>query len=246
MAPPPPLRGNPPAGPSGVILPHVGEGPNPAPVVWAIVADIGKWGDPEHTYSGDPRNLTLEPFVRGCFCEKLSLYAGIEHATVIYAQPAKTLRLRRARPLQEFGVSGVMTWNIEPAGGGSRITLDLHVGGFADRPLADWAPIVDEVLGGQLKRRRATSPREILRHRSRSTRNLPRNSACAFPVHDASWSLCTCVLRSLFIVGAALLAAAPDRADDTARRRRRRSQAAHAGFGTGDPQGAWSAYDQEP
>ena len=41
---------------------------------------------------------------------------------------------------------------IEPAGGGSRITLTYNVGGFADRPLADWAPIVDEVLGGQLKR----------------------------------------------------------------------------------------------
>ena len=125
----------------------------PAPVVWAALADIGKWWDPEHTYSGDSRNLTLEPFVRGCLCEKLSLYAGIEHATVIYAQPAKTLRLSGALgPLQEFGVNGVMTWNIEPAGGGSRITLTYSVGGFADRPLADWAPLVDEMLGGQLKR----------------------------------------------------------------------------------------------
>jgi hypothetical protein len=127
--------------------------PNPAPVVWASLADIGKWWDPEHTYSGDSRNLTLEPFVRGCLCEKLSLYAGIEHATVLYAQPAKTLRLSGALgPLQEFGVSGVMTWSIEPAGGGSRITLSYNVGGFADRPLADWAPLVDDMLGGQLKR----------------------------------------------------------------------------------------------
>ena len=78
---------------------------------------------------------------------------GIEHATVVYAQPAKTLRLSGAiGPLQEFGVSGVMTWSIEPAGGGSRITLSYNVGGFADRPLADWAPIVDEVIGSQLKR----------------------------------------------------------------------------------------------
>jgi hypothetical protein len=103
------------AGPSGFNLRHVAEVPNPAPVVWAALADIGKWWDPEHTYSGDSRNLTLEPFVRGCFCEKLSLYAGIEHASVIYALPAKTLRLSGALgPLQEFGVSGVMTWNIEP------------------------------------------------------------------------------------------------------------------------------------
>lgn len=141
------------AGPAGFNLRHVAEVPNPAPVVWAALAEVGKWWDPEHTYSGDSRNLTLEPFVRGCLCEKLSLYAGIEHATVIYAQPAKTLRLSGALgPLQEFGVSGVMTWNIEPAGGGSRITLTYSVGGVADRPLADWAPLVDEMLGGQLKR----------------------------------------------------------------------------------------------
>jgi hypothetical protein len=141
------------AGPSGFNLRHVAEVPNPAPVVWAALSDIGKWWDPEHTYSGDSRNLTLDPTVRGCFCEKLSLYAGIEHARVIYAQPAKTLRLSGALgPLQDFGVAGVMTWNIEPAGGGSKITLTYSVGGFADRPLADWAPIVDEVLGGQLKR----------------------------------------------------------------------------------------------
>ena len=41
---------------------------------------------------------------------------------------------------------------LKPAGGGSRITLTYSVGGFADRPLADWAPLVDEMLGGQLKR----------------------------------------------------------------------------------------------
>ena len=142
------------AGPGGFNLRHGADAPNVAPpVVWAALADIGKWWDPEHTYSGDARNLTLEPFVHGCFCEKLSLYAGIEHGTVVYAQPAKTLRISGALgPLQEFGVTGSMTWQIEAAGGGSRITLTYSVGGFADRPLSDWAPIVDEVLGGQLQR----------------------------------------------------------------------------------------------
>ena len=66
--------------------------------MWAALADIGKWWDPEHTYSGDSRNLTLEPFVRGCFCEKLSLYAGIEHATVdLCAAGENVAPERRAR-----------------------------------------------------------------------------------------------------------------------------------------------------
>ena len=142
------------AGPSGFSLRHTAEAPNvPPPMIWAALSDIAKWWDPEHTYSGDARNLSLDPYVRGCFCEKLSLYAGIEHGTVVYAQPAKTLRVNGALgPLQEFGVNGVMTWQIESAAGGSRITFTYNVGGFADRPLADWAPIVDEVLGGQLQR----------------------------------------------------------------------------------------------
>jgi hypothetical protein len=142
------------ASPNGFSIRHIVEAPNvTAPVIWAALSDVGKWWDPEHTYSGDARNLSLEPVVRGCFCERLSLYAGIEHATVVYAQPAKILRLLGALgPLQEFGVTGSLTWQIDPAGGGSRITMTYNVGGFADRPLSDWAPIVDEVLGGQAKR----------------------------------------------------------------------------------------------
>jgi hypothetical protein len=142
------------AGPNGFNLRHVIDAPNvAAPTVWAALADVSKWWDPEHTYSGDARNLSLDPVVRGCFCEKLSLYAGIEHATVVYAQPAKTLRLIGALgPLQEFGVTGALTWQIEAAAGGSKVTMTYNVGGFADRPLSDWAPIVDEVVSGQAKR----------------------------------------------------------------------------------------------
>jgi hypothetical protein len=142
------------AAPTGFSVRQVVEAAGvPPPTVWAALSDIGKWWDPEHTFSGDARNLTLDPVSRGCFCEKLSLYAGIEHAHVVYAQPAKMLRLVGALgPLQEFGVSGSMTWQIEAAGGGSRITLTYNVGGYADRPLSDWAPIVDEMLGGQVRR----------------------------------------------------------------------------------------------
>ena len=142
------------AGPNGFSIRHVAEAPNvSAHLVWAALSDVAKWWDPEHTYSNDARNLTLEPLVNGCFCEKLGLYAGIEHARVVYAEPVKRLRLLGALgPLQEFGVSGSMNWQIDAAGGGSRITFTYNVGGFADRPLSDWAPIVDEVMGAQVAR----------------------------------------------------------------------------------------------
>lgn len=142
------------AAPAGFSVRQIVEAPGiAAPTVWAALSDIGKWWDPEHTYSGDARNLSFDPVVRGCFCERLSLYSGIEHAHVVYAQPAKMLRMVGALgPLQEFGVNGTLTWQIEAAGGGSRITVTYNVGGFADRPLADWAPIIDEVVGEQVRR----------------------------------------------------------------------------------------------
>src|SRR5690606_39288725 len=72
---------------NGFNIRHVVEAPNVAPpVVWAALADVAKWWDPDHTYSGDANNLRFDPYVQGCFCEKLSLYAGIEHARVVYAR----------------------------------------------------------------------------------------------------------------------------------------------------------------
>lgn len=141
-------------GPAGFSIRQVVEVPGvPQPTVWAALSDIGKWWDPQHTYSGDARNLSLDPVVRGCLCEKLSLYSGIEHAHVVYAQPAKILRLSGALgPLQELGVAGSLTWLIEAVGTGSRITLTYNVGGFSDRPMAEWAPLVDEMLSTQVKR----------------------------------------------------------------------------------------------
>ena len=138
---------------SGFTVTHTVTAPMPPPAVWSALADVGRWWDPEHTYSGDARNMSLEPFVGGCFCERLGMYAGIQHMAVIYAQPPKTLRLTGALgPLQEFAVTGSLTFNIEPAAGGSKITLTYTAAGFTDRPMSEWAPLVDSVLTVQLQR----------------------------------------------------------------------------------------------
>ncbi|MBC7983383.1 MAG: SRPBCC family protein [Candidatus Obscuribacterales bacterium] len=137
----------------GFTVKHQAEVSMPPPAAWAALADIGRWWDPEHTYSGDARNLTLDPRVGGCFCEKLGMYAGAQHMSVIFAQPPKLLRLAGALgPLQEFALAGSMTWQIEAGGGGSRITVTYTAGGYADRPLAEWAPIVDSVVATQVQR----------------------------------------------------------------------------------------------
>jgi uncharacterized protein YndB with AHSA1/START domain len=127
--------------------------PLPPAAAWGALTDIARWWDPEHTYSGDGHNLTFDPVVGGCFCEKLGMYAGVQHMTVVYAQPPKILRLAGALgPLQEFAVTGSMTWTIEVAGGGSHIKMTYIAGGYADRPLSEWAPLVDSVLATQVQR----------------------------------------------------------------------------------------------
>jgi hypothetical protein len=141
------------ATPQGFTVRHRVDVTAPATVSWAALANVAGWWEPQHTYSNDARNLRLDPVVGGCFCEKLGLYGGIEHMRVLYAEPVKHLRLEGALgPLQEFAVTGRMTWDIAETPGGARVTMTYVVGGYADRSLADLAPIVDEVLGVQVER----------------------------------------------------------------------------------------------
>jgi len=138
---------------SGFAVKHQVDVSMPPPAAWAALSDIGRWWDGVHSFSGDARNLSLDPRVGGCFCEKLGMYAGVQHMTVIHAQPPKLLRLAGAMgPLQEFAVTGSLTWQIEAGGGGSRITVQYTASGYADRPMSEWAPLVDSVLVGQMER----------------------------------------------------------------------------------------------
>lgn len=139
--------------PQGFTLQQRSEVTAPPATAWAFLTDIARWWEPQHTYSNDARNLSLEPLAGGCFCEKLGLYGRIEHMRVLYAEPVKHLRLEGALgPLQELAVTGRMTWDIASAEKGSVITVTYAVGGYSPRPLNEWAPMVDEVLGVQMQR----------------------------------------------------------------------------------------------
>ena len=51
-----------------------------AKVYDALVGQIGSWWDPEHTYSDDAKNLSIDARPGGCFCEKLPNGGGVEHS----------------------------------------------------------------------------------------------------------------------------------------------------------------------
>jgi len=138
---------------NGFTVRHSVTVPLPPPAAWAALVDVGRWWDPAHTYSGESRNMRLDPFVGGCMCERWGMYNGTQHLTVVNVRPPWSLRLTGALgPLQQFAVTGVLTWDIESGAGGSRITMTYTVGGFSGQSLAELAIPVDGVMVTQVER----------------------------------------------------------------------------------------------
>ena len=124
-----------------------------AKVYDALVGQVGSWWDPQHTYSGDAKNLSIDARPGGCFCEKLPNGGGIEHARVIYVAPREILRLSGALgPLQGSGVAGTLTWKLTSGTDNTRLQLSYSVGGFIDGGFEKIAPAVESVLRVQLDR----------------------------------------------------------------------------------------------
>ena len=131
---------------------------------WSAFARVGEWWGKDHTYSGDAANLSLSLTPGGCWCERLPGGGGVEHMRVAYVEPGKRALLTGSLgPLLFEATSGSMDVRIEPSGAASVLTLDYKVAGFATGGGERYAPIVDKVLGDQLKRLRsfaATSARK--------------------------------------------------------------------------------------
>jgi hypothetical protein len=129
----------------------------PPDAAYAAFSNIADWWDPEHTYSGDAANLSLNLVPGGCFCERLPKSSGgIEHLRVTYVEPGKQIVLTGALgPMLYEAVAGVMVVEVKRVAGGSQVTIDYKAAGFARAGAEKLAPAVDTVLGGQLKRFRA-------------------------------------------------------------------------------------------
>ncbi len=142
--------------PSGFVVHHEThiDAP-PARVYEALVGEIGGWWNPEHTFSGDARNLSLDDGPGGCLCEELPGGGGVEHLRVVYVDPPRLLRLSGALgPLQGSALAGTLTWTLAAADGGTRLELTYAVGGFMEGGFEGIAPAVQSVLAGQMGRLR--------------------------------------------------------------------------------------------
>src|SRR4051812_15751694 len=124
-----------------------------AKVYEALVGQIGSWWNPEHTYSHDAKNLSIDARPGGCFCEKLPNGGGIEHLRVIYVAPPQVVRFSGALgPLQASGIAGSMTWKLTGAPNTTRLEVSYSVGGFIQGGFEKIAPAVEAMLREQLDR----------------------------------------------------------------------------------------------
>ena len=141
------------SGPGGFTLSHKVTIAAPPAAVWAALKRIGGWWDPEHTYSGDARNMALEARPGGLFSETVPGGGGVEHMTVVAVFPEKMLRLQGGLgPLQAFGVNGSLTFAMKPDGAGTVLLETYDVGGHAPGGLDKLAAPVDAVLTAQVQR----------------------------------------------------------------------------------------------
>ena len=124
---------------------------NPS-TLWNKLIQPADWWHPDHTYSGDANNLSLEARAGGVWHEEWDS-GSVVHGIVLLVQDQKTLRLNAPfGPLQDLGVSVVWTITIEPEGDGSKVTFDEIANGTNNSNLEKLAPAVDFVKIQAIKR----------------------------------------------------------------------------------------------
>lgn len=139
--------------PNGFEIRHTADIARPPATVLGMFERIGSWWDPQHSYSGDAKNLSLSLKPGGCFCEALPAGGGIEHMRVVYVDPGKRAVLTGALgPLLFEAVAGVMDVRVEPAGTGTKLTMTYKAAGFAKGGADKVAAPVDRVLAEQFAR----------------------------------------------------------------------------------------------
>lgn len=133
----------------------------PAKIYDAILQQVGQWWNPQHSYSKDGKNLSIDARPGGCFCEKFPEGGGIEHLRVLYLAPNKAIRFQGALgPFQANGVAGTLTLQLTKIEGtdaakpSTKLELTYSFGGFMDGSFEKIAPAADFMLGdvvGRLK-----------------------------------------------------------------------------------------------
>jgi len=124
-----------------------------AEVYRRLVHNVGDWWNPQHTFSGDARNLTIEEKPAGCFCETLPGQGAVRHMEVLRFVQGKTLVLSGAiGPLQSLAAAATMTIQLSPGDTGTTVGVTYAVAGYLPDGMNTWAAPVDSVITEQFVR----------------------------------------------------------------------------------------------
>jgi uncharacterized protein YndB with AHSA1/START domain len=121
--------------------------------VYRRIFRVGDWWNPQHTFSGDAHNLSIDEKVAGCFCEKLPNGGGVKHMEVVYLAPGKAIVMHGTLgPLQSIAANGSMQIQLSAADGGTKLEVTYAVSGYLAAGMNTWAAPVDSVLKEQFTR----------------------------------------------------------------------------------------------
>lgn len=130
----------------------------PDDVYRTLVHNIGDWWNPDHTYSHNAHNLTLDDKAMGCFCEKLPNQGSVRHMEVVYATPGSDLRMIGGLgPLQGIAATGPLTIELTSADNAkpptaTTLQVTYAVGGYQPKGMESWAAPVNAMLTEQFTR----------------------------------------------------------------------------------------------
>lgn len=150
--------------PSGFVVNYRQELKASTDGAWRSIVALPRWWNPQHSWSGQAANMSLDAQAGGCFCERWTDASGaahsVQHGQVVMVHTGRVIRLFAALgPLQELAVNGVLTI-VAGAGVGSEagknfLRISYRVSGGAEAGLDQLAPAVDKVIGEQYRRLKA-------------------------------------------------------------------------------------------
>ena len=120
--------------------------------LWERLIQPATWWHPDHTYSGDAGNLSLDAQAGGLWREDWD-GGSITHGQVLLVETGKKLRLEAPfGPLQELGVYCVWTITITADGDGSLVEFGEIASGPPGANLGEMAKAVDFVKNEAIER----------------------------------------------------------------------------------------------
>ncbi|RBP48770.1 hypothetical protein [Arenicella xantha] len=138
--------------PSHYVLQHQAQSTLSPDQLWLRLSQPSQWWHPDHTYSGDASNLSLDLEAGGLWREDWNGHSVL-HGMVVNFQAPELLRLEAPfGPLQGMAVKTIWTITIKPHHNGSLVIFDEISNGSDASGLDELAKAVDYVKGEAISR----------------------------------------------------------------------------------------------